>query len=319
MLMGHTVRHPITGAIHTADEPDFQDYTIVDLFIRAGLPDSMGKLRLDKYLYSAVPLTTRTWLYHEDFRRQLTLDKDENAMIRAALMRKCIDAPTPSGRWSPLVTLAPLVVGVALSDDTLMLLLSLLAVLSASVGSEWANSVAWYQLVRPISLLPRLAFYAAVLLRIGGATGAASGLNSLGFVVVLATMGADVLLGDLRVFLTARLLASWEITHCLPRRLFVCKRHGAMSYEKRFGARGKIPEEVVGFSPWASDQALIADIQGVLVELRPMTDHAWELLYEQSNHDERIGVVGLDIFSDKFPTLRAVQAESARIGRPAIA
>lgn len=47
----------------------------------------------------------------------------------------------------------------------------------------------------------------------------------------------------------------------------------------------------------ASDFALIADLRGVLVELRPLTDEAWELLFEQSGEEEHIGVMGLDVFS----------------------
>lgn len=70
-------------------------------------------------------------------------------MIKAALGRKAIDAPAPSGRWSPLITLAPLAVGVALADDMIMLLLSLVAVLGAQLCSEWSNSVYWYQYLRP--------------------------------------------------------------------------------------------------------------------------------------------------------------------------
>jgi len=316
LLMGHSVRHPITGTVRTADEAEFQNFTIVDLFTRRELPHSMSQLRQDKYLYFPVPLANRTWLYHEDFRQQLTLDKDENAMIKAALGRKAIDAPAPSGRWSPLITLAPLAVGVALADDMIMLLLSLVAVLGAQLCSEWSNSVYWYQYLRPATFAPRLVFYVLLLARLGGAVGEANGLNMLGWFVALAMMGADILLGDLRMFLTVGLLASWEITHCLPKRLFVCKRHGAMFYEQRFGSRGNVPEEVVGFAPWASDFALIADLRGVLVELRPLTDEAWELLFGQSGEEEHIGVMGLDVFSKELPTLMHVQEEAKKKSTP---
>merc|ERR1719401_477878 len=101
--------------------------------------------------------------------------------------------------------------------------------------------------------------------------------------------------------------ARWQITHRLANRVYVCSRIGAAWYEHQFGSRGSVPEEVVGFSPWRREQALIAELQGMLFELRPVSAEDWKILADQIVvYEEEAVVLGVDIFDDHIPTAAAL-------------
>merc|ERR1719401_1385176 len=111
--------------------------------------------------------------------------------------------------------------------------------------------------------------------------------------------------------------ARWQITHRLANRVYVCSRIGAAWYEHQFGSRGSVPEEVVGFSPWRREQALIADLQGMLFELRPMSAEEWGILFEQAErYQEKVVVLSLDIFDASIPTAAALADATSKPRSP---
>lgn len=306
-VMGTSFRHPITGEVRTAGDSSFKDFTLVDLYKRRRLSNSLEQLMTDKYLFRPVALKHRTWLYHDDYRRQLTLESDENAMMRVALANNCIDAPTSAGRWSPVMTLTPFAVGVALTDDMIMLLFSLIIVLFVQLASQWTNSGKWYRHLRPITLLPRSALYLVILARFGMSFGSGNGMNLLGYLVAVIMLVVDLLVGDLAVLRSIQLHARWHMTHRLPGGIFICNRAGAAWYEDVYGDRGIVAEEVSGFSPWQTEQALIMDLEGIIVELRPLQRKEWEIVFDQQvAFGEKVVVLGLDIFTDVLPTAASI-------------
>jgi len=303
-MMGRSYRHPITGEIQTASNPAFKDFLLVDLFAREACPTSLDKLAADKYLFRAVPLLNRTWLYHDDFRLQITLEKDEDAMVAVALGHWCVDAPINGGRWSPTIALAPLVMGVAFMNDLLALLASIALFVMVQSISGWTNSAKWYCYLRPLTFIPRTLVYLFLLVRF--MTRSNTPMVVVGFLVAFVAAAAD-LAGDVMLLRSVPLRARWQITHRLANRVYVCSRIGAARYEHRYGSRGIVPEEVVGFSPWRREHALIADLQGILFELRPVSAQDWEILADQlAIYEEKAEVLGVDIFDDHIPTAAAL-------------
>lgn len=106
----------------------------------------------------------------------------------------------------------------------------------------------------------------------------------------------------------------YEILRIYPNRVVLCRRVGG-SYET---ARLSKPahQDVTGIGNWEQTFILIADIHGILYELRPVTIKDWKALWEShrakedDEEDSRPVFVGLDVFWEEEPTandLREIQ------------
>jgi len=283
-LMGCAHRSPITGEITMRNIEDIPDFFVVDLLERQRLPQEVQDLAEDPYIFRPVPLKYRTWLYHEAWRRSTMPTvrvqgsaKHEHQMIMYTLSLPTIDAPIRAGRYS---TLTFFVVGVFMSalarDSTLTLgaMLLLYLMYGISVGT---NSPKHYRLERLITAPFRLGFFALLVIPIN--------FNSVvGAVCRLATallLVADVLVGDLSVFRNVKFMCTHQVMRILPNRVYVCNRIGAEFIEKAFGERGEVPECIAGFRPWKRCHSLVADVGGIICELRPMSAEDWLLVAEE--------------------------------------
>jgi len=67
-----------------------------------------------------------------------------------------------------------------------------------------------------------------------------------------------------------------------------------------------LPQEIVGESQFSQKHTLIADLKGLLVELKPMRLEDWQELQEEvdkNGHPVSQGFFGYDMFDDTAPNL----------------
>jgi len=309
-LMGRSRRHPITGKVTIPNNQVFKDFVLVDMWSRDVIEGSAENLQRDPYIFLPVPLPYRTWVYHFEYLHNRVESGDENGMVKRALQHRCIDAPVSGGRWSPVMALIPIAIAVSLWDNMVLLVPTLGMVLAGQSLSHSMNTAPYYRLTRLATFLPRFIWYIVLLVSFLMDVGRHSGLAILGFLFALGAVAYDVIEGDVAALRTFQLHCSYEVISVLPKRVFICKRSGAAWTEDLFGSRGQMPECISGFAPWERHHVLIADIQGILFELRPMKPEDWTTIYDQSVvFGEDLSFLGLDIFSPSMPTAKAVQAE----------
>jgi len=283
-LMGCAHRSPITGDITLREIEDIPDFFVVDLLERDRLPQKVQDLAEDPYLYRPVPLKYRTWLYHEAWRRK-TLPKlqikgsakHEHTMMLQTLSMPAIDVPIRAGRYSTLVFF---VTGTFLSvldrDSTMSISAVMLLYLLYGI-SAGTNSPGYYRLERLITAPLRLGFLAFLIVPIQ----LTSIMGAIGRLATALLLIADFLVGDLSVFLSLKCTCTHHVMRILPSRVYVCQRIGAEFTEKMFGDRGEVPECISGFRPWKKCHSLLADVGGIICELRPMSPEDWLLIAEE--------------------------------------
>lgn len=307
-LMGRSSRHPITGNIQVKNAVGFKDFVVVDLFRRGSVQGALEDLMEDPYLFRPYPLPYRTWIYHWEYaNNRVQLGSDEHAIVRRALGHQCIDAPTRGGRWSPIMCLVPMAMFISLVDDMTLLAPVLFMVIAGQNLSNSMNSIHYYKYLRLVSLLPRWLYYAFLFMRFSLTIGSMTGLGAIGFLAAVVCVIVDIFFGDLTAVRSIAWYCHYEVMIPLPNRVFICRRVGAAWMEDTFGTRGQVSEKVTGFPLWDKTHTLIADIQGMLMELRPITRTEWETLYDQNVvYTEPMAFLGLDLFTRQTPDWKCV-------------
>lgn len=312
-LMGKTWRNPVTGIVQIKRCGGFQDFHIADLWTRSSLNGSCIELAGDPYLFRPIPMATRTWIYHYLFRMGRVLEgesgADEDAMIKHILAMHCIDAQVSGGRWAPVLLHVPMILFLALAADLTVAVVSL-TILLLVLFIQWAtNSPECYRWSRPIHLPLRLVLLGWIVVRMGANSGA-SAAGLIGFLVALVLCIVEMVLGDGGAICAYRLHCSYEVLQPLPNRIFVCRRHGAAHSADVIGRGNPVDEKISGFGHWASDYALIADVKGLIVELRPMDAADWKLLFQEKQIDSDAvhRYIGLDVYSPGAATVDALSA-----------
>eukprot|EP00932_Pfiesteria_piscicida_P015878 SRR837773.2885.p2 GENE.SRR837773.2885~~SRR837773.2885.p2 ORF type:complete len:260 (-),score=76.70 SRR837773.2885:35-724(-) len=214
--------------------------------------------------------------------------------------------------------LVPMAMLISLVDDMMLLAPVLFMVIVGQNLSNSMNSVHYYKGMRWVTLLPRMGYYCFLLSRFGATIGSISGLGIIGYLGAIACMIVDVVFGDLVALRSIGLYCRYEVITACPQRVFVCRRVGAAWIEEAFGHRGVVNEKVSGFPTWEKHHTLIADIQGMLVELRPITKAEWETLYDQNVvFSEPLSFLALDLYNKKTPDWRGIceKLELARRAR----
>merc|ERR1719203_2418920 len=135
---------------------------------------------------------------------------------------------------------------------------------------------------------------------------ATNALALIGFCAAIGLMIVDFFSGDLQTLMWYRLNCSYEIIKILPNRVFICRRHGASHQEDVFGTRGRVAESITGLGAWQRGFYIIADIHGILAELRPVSREVWHSIHdEQSIQSRQLTFFGMDVFSSDFPAIGA--------------
>lgn len=310
-LLGACSRNPFTGRIDTDAAKDFLNFHIVDLFRRSQLSSMEDVLASDPYLFKPIPLMYRTWIYHDTAESNLgNSSVDENGGLVQTLRTFLVDAPCHGGRWSPLMVLVPLMMFAGFTEDMVVFYTAILFAVLGRVLSQMFNNTKYYRFLRLATVLPRWGYYCFVLVRLAVMAGDSSGIAILGYFGALACALVDFMFGDMQALWTFRLHCYYEVLHSLPNRIFVCRRVGAGWLEEKFGPRGLIGEDVTGVAAWGKEFHLIAEIQGMLVELRPMELEDWDQIYEMNvGFDEQVYVVNLEVYDDYLPTYREWRAD----------
>merc|ERR1719277_499494 len=151
----------------------------------------------------------------------------------------------------------------------------------------------------------RLAFLYLICVRVQ----VANAMAIFGYCVAAALMIVDFFAGDLQTLMWYRLNCSYEIIKILPNRVFICRRHGASHQEDVFGGRGRVAESITGLGAWQRSFYIIADIHGVLAELRPVNRETWLSIYdEQCDTSRPLSFQGVDVFTEDHPAIGAFGA-----------
>mmetsp|Transcript_34637 Transcript_34637/g.78309 ORF Transcript_34637/g.78309 Transcript_34637/m.78309 type:complete len:383 (+) Transcript_34637:147-1295(+) len=316
-LIGSCTRSAVTGEIHIRRLGDFPDYCLVDLFTRRSLMGDVKSYAANPYLFRPVPLAYRTWIYHSFFRDGKSIKKDgsqslaeqaEDGIISQVLSEPCIDAPVSGGRWSPLACNALMVLATCLTGDIYIVAPGNILILVLYFITWYSNNPARYRYCRLLALPPRLIFVGFLLLQFH-----ADALSVIGVILALLVFFVD-LLGDVDTVHTYGYHCSYEIVRSLPNRVFVCKRSGAASLDEDLSPdRAVVSELVSGMGSWDATNALIADMHGILVELRPMEPRDWQGL--KRAYDLSMGELlfaGVDAYNEHLPSARALEEEDAK-------
>ncbi|CAE7946091.1 unnamed protein product [Symbiodinium sp. KB8] len=306
-FIGRVVRDPVSAKVKLVyDGHNRYDFHAVDLWTRPVVEGSVEKLKRDKYLFKPVPMLYRTWLYHESYRntRSHNTTSDDSGVIRQILSKDCIDADISAGRWSPLVPLLPAAFCCALTCDELSVGTAvLLAWLIQKVGND-LNKPERYKKLRLWLLLPRLAWVGFLIFRALSWLPEAAILNIVGLAGTLLFCCIDFLYGDRESANKYRLNCSYEVVKVLPNRVFVCRRVGATDFEKLFGYRGTVHQNISGIGSWGRNMTLIAELMGCIFELRPFTAKDWDVLMNEvpGADNARLCFWGMDCYDPLIPT-----------------
>lgn len=217
-------------------------------------------------------------------------------MITHVLAQWCIDAPAHAGRFSPLVCFVPLTVATCLTGQFLIVALALCAMGLVHMVNHHTNNPTMYRYARILTLIPRYAFIVYALTQFQTDTT----LGLVGSILVVASALLDVALGDVGSFFSYKLHCKHSVVTIPPHsRLFICDRFGAHHQEEIYGSRGHVEEEVSGFANWKHTNSLIADIHGLIVELRPLEVEDWLSLRDQFYKSQKpIPYVCLNVFGE---------------------
>lgn len=311
-IMGAVGRNAITGCVNVRREKkvmeeqgDLPDCSVIDLWKRKLVTGSPQDLDSDMYLFRPHILGYRTWIYHYLFKHRVVVQSsDENAMIKATLDHMCIDGPISGGRWTPAMAMVPFSVGVALTGDRVLtsvavMILNFMIFLAGALNSPEA-----YRFMRPLTVIPRIAYYGVMLAGMLDSAGPGPG-----FILSLIAMLVDIIAGDFRTLLDYRFTCCYTIEKVLPNRVYVCRRHGAADYERKFGVRGNVHEKISGKGVWDNSCILIADIHGIITELRPMGYADWfDLLKRVERTEQMEKCYGIGIYDNTLPDTYCLDA-----------
>lgn len=310
-LMGHTQRSPITGEISLENAQKVADFFVVDLMKRPALPSSIQALAQDPYIFRPVPLAYRTWFYHTFWKRREMVSlqvhgaiKHEHEMLVHALNLKCVDAQVSAGRHSSMVIYAVAAFLSPLTSDNYLIITSLLITILLYVVSVATNHPSKYRYSRVVTLPVRLANFIWIVLRFQ----ATSVLATVGWVSALAGPLIDALTGDAAFVTNYKYSCHHDILRILPNRVFICERKGGRFQDIAFGSRGQVDERVTGFKNWCSVHTLMADISGLICELRPMSPEDWLQIMEEwaASGSHALPYLGLDVFADNDGVIKPV-------------
>jgi hypothetical protein len=283
------------------------DFGIVDLWERTAIYGSPDDLLLDPYLFKIIPLTFRTWMYHEYFgdSSRTAGAAGENAIIEDVLSQKAVDTPlAAAGRWSPTLCYFPVGIASIGTADWTTVLITIIVIVFNLLVSVMSNSPGFFRKSRPISFGPRLGFFFFILARVF-TLASKGGMVVLSCVVMLGIMSFDFIAGDYQAFVGVAFLCNYTVLRRLPNRLFVCRKNGAAFLEDPDCHR-EVSEKISGTVHFP-ELSIIAELRGLVVLLRPMARDDWVKVWEQRSQTSRpASFIGLDVFNKEHRTIDEV-------------
>mmetsp|Transcript_1056 Transcript_1056/g.3020 ORF Transcript_1056/g.3020 Transcript_1056/m.3020 type:complete len:443 (-) Transcript_1056:107-1435(-) len=303
ICMGHASRSFITGRISLKELPAFPDFCLVDLWDRDTLEGPLSEIVADKYLFKPVPLKYRTWMYHYNYVNKRFLGQsDHTSEILDVLSDKCIDESVGAGRWSPIICYAPLALGACLTEDQIFVMTAAFSlVLLYFVAWNW-NTPPGYKYSRIITLPVRLVLIIYFFMRIRPKE---PPVAIIGIVVGLVCILVDVIAGDIGMGIGYRYQCSYDVLRTLPEGVLVCRRIGAnFSKGSRTQDTPLVDDSISGLFPWLTSHHIIAEIQGLIVELHPLSKREWLVLqHKYSVTEVPLTFASTGTFNEERPTV----------------
>jgi hypothetical protein len=316
-LMGKSWRNPVTGQVQMKQfSGDFEDFQVADLWTRKDICGPVSDLAMDPYLFRVIPMVMRTWMYHHEFREGMVVEgvdgADEDAMINRILGMHCIDAHVKAGSWAPIMMYVPMILFLTIAADIDAAMFAIF-VLVMLFFLQWVmNAPGLYRFPRLAHLPLRLVLLIFIVMRMNAKAAGeyASATSGLAFIVAVLFCIAEIILGDGGAIWGIRLHCSYQVIRKLPNRIYICHRLGAAHSTELMGRYVPVNEKVTGIGSWPPDFVIIADVRGLIVQLRPMHTSDWNMLYaeRQVNEEAIHRYIGLDIFSPGAATIDALNA-----------
>jgi len=307
-IMGSCWRSPITGVPVLKEATIMADFSIMDLWERSALYGSPEDLVRDPYIFKIKPLALRTWLYHAYFAESRLVAKapGESAIVQTVLSHKVIDADKPAGRWSPVLCSVPAAFAAVLTADMSTALLCVLMFLFNMAASILMNTPRFFNLQRLITFPPRFVFFILMLWRLS-VRGSDGAIVMLSFIVIILLISFDFMVGDFQALYGYGWLCHYEVLKVLPSRIFVCRKHGSAFLPDPEQYRD-VSQKVTGMSHFP-EMVLIAEIRGLLCQLKPMDVEDWQICWENRTESGRpASFVGLDVYNRGMPSIDALEA-----------
>lgn len=307
-----TRRNSVTGKVVMKEDRYMPGFILVDLFGRRRLIGSPDDLFEDHYLFRAHVMSHRTWIYHnfaKDPKKlaQVSGKDSMNGMIKKILSLECIDVDVNTGRHSPLFAWLVSSSFLACTGDSALVVMMLVTTFFMCIITYSFNTPERYDYIR-VSLLP---------VRVAVSVGIALQSNQLSqYISVLIfsylsifVLVIDFILGDLFLLWAYRFQCSYRVLDILPARVFLCAREGAAHLDDVLGHRIGITTEVIGCA-WDSRYSLIADLNGLICELRrPRMEELQALVQDFQENQEDYGFLSVKCFSTDRPNFAALEQD----------
>merc|ERR1719265_493041 len=235
-------------------------------------------------------------------------------MIRHVLSLHCIDMPGPAGRWAPIMLYVPMIMFLSIAAD-IDATIGAIFVLLLIIFVHWIlNAPRWYRICRIVTFPIRLVWLYFLTGRMAakGAEETSTAMSTFGFLLAIMISLVELVLGDCGGVCSYRQHCSYEVVKTLPNRLFICRRHGAAHSTDPLGRSLSVSEKITGMGSWQSDYALIADVKGLIMELRPMSIEDWKTLFMEKQNDIHNLIthryIGLDLYAPGTATIDALSS-----------
>lgn len=332
---GTAVRNPITGQVRLEAVDDFLDFAFVDLWTRPSLTGTPDQLDSDRYMMKPRPLLYRTWIFHglQDHAEKLenegiAEDDEADPAVLQALKASCIDAPVGGGRWSPVMVLAPQLFPVVLVGEFSLMFVCLFTFLFCLFVAVQANHHEYYRAQRLITFPVRLIFLSILFNSVSVSALLQQGkiINVIGYVVAACMTMIDLCMGDGVALLCRSLEVSYEPIRELPHSVWVCRKSnggggatGGSSSMQDKRDRVTIDKGIVGVHNWdeCTDLCLIADVQGLLVELVKPNKDEWNAFFNQYRKTGHpVKYMSQESFNVMKQTIEDVEDPTRRLKNP---
>lgn len=316
---GCTRRSELTGVISMKEDRYMPNFLLIDLFTRQRIFGTPEELMEDEYIFVFEAMSLRTWIFHsmmknEDMIAEATVDANLGMLVKT-LDQRVVDAKVQYGERSPLLFWMLCQLCMSVTGDQILCLLGLLITGCMSFVTTSYNTPESFRQHRIWAIPLRIIAIGVMMLRISMQVD----VQLYQIVAIMCGIGVlawDFFTGDWAAVRAYRFMCQYKIIKEIPPRVFCCKRDGAAHIEEDLvGDRPKINEMITGFT-WARGNVLIADLNGLLVELRrPRLAEFKALLHDYQQTQNPCGFISFGCYTPDRPTWECLAENLQEVDR----
>eukprot|EP00441_Pelagodinium_beii_P035501 CAMPEP_0197640802 /NCGR_PEP_ID=MMETSP1338-20131121/14960_1 /TAXON_ID=43686 ORGANISM="Pelagodinium beii, Strain RCC1491" /NCGR_SAMPLE_ID=MMETSP1338 /ASSEMBLY_ACC=CAM_ASM_000754 /LENGTH=486 /DNA_ID=CAMNT_0043213679 /DNA_START=25 /DNA_END=1482 /DNA_ORIENTATION=- len=321
---GCTRRSELTGIVSMKEDRYMPSYVLVDLFTRSRIFGTPEDLMQDEYIFVFEAMAMRTWMFH-------ALMMDETAMAEERLdanlgvLQKClderiVDAKVPYGERSPLQYWMAVLLLMSMTGDQELCVAALFVTACLVFVTSSYNTPKTFRDHRLWAIPLRICSIGFMVFRLITRPESQELTVLIPILLSIFVILADFWNGDVQAIQAYRFMCSYKIIKEIPPRVFAVKRSGAAHLEEDLvGKRPRITANITGFT-WARGNVLIADLNGILVELRRPRLDEWKVLLQayQADFTKEIGFLSLGCYTPERPNYESMQPDIQESERKAI-